>query len=38
METHSHDSVCSVEGFFDAITVMHINVNIKHSLVDSQEL
>lgn len=38
METYSHDSVRSVKCFFDTITVMYINVNIKDSFVDSKQL
>ncbi len=30
-----HDTVSRVERFFDAITVMDVNVNVQHALVDS---
>ena len=30
VERHSHDTVCGVEGFLHAVTVMYINVNVQH--------
>ncbi len=35
VERHGHDSVCGVEGFLYAITMMDININIQHPLVVS---
>lgn len=33
MERNSHNSICSIESLFDAISVMDINIDIQHSLV-----
>jgi len=35
MEGDGHDAVCSVESFLDAITVVNINIDVKHTLVDT---
>jgi len=37
METDSHDSISSEKCFFNAITVMHINVNVENSREYLQE-
>ena len=34
MEWNSHDSVCGVESFLDAIAMMYINVNVQHPLME----
>jgi len=33
MKGHGHDTVCGIEGFLHAISMVNINVNIQHSLV-----
>lgn len=38
MKTHRHNSVSSVKGLFDAIPMMAVNINIKHSLVSLKHL
>lgn len=37
METHSHDSICEVEGLLDSISVVNINVKIHHSSMIFQQ-
>lgn len=37
MEATCHDTVCCVESFLDAITVVDININIQDTLVVSEE-
>lgn len=38
VERNGHDTVGSVESFLYAVTVMHVDVDVKHSLLISQEL
>lgn len=38
VEGHGHDSVRSIEGFFDTITMMDINVDVEYALVESKKL
>lgn len=38
MEADGHDSVCVVECLFDAVAVVHIDVQVQDSGVDSQQL
>ena len=38
VEGGSHDTVRGVEGLLDAITVVNVNVNVKHALVVLEEL
>ena len=38
VERDSHDSVGGVEGFFDAVAMVDIDVNIENSLLESEEL
>jgi len=38
VKRNSHDSVSGVEGFFDAVAMMDININVQDSLFESQEL
>lgn len=33
VEGHSHDAVSCVEGFLNSITMMNVNVDVKHSLM-----
>lgn len=35
VERTAHDSVCAVEGLFDAIAVMYIDINVQNSRVES---
>ena len=37
VERHGHDSVGRVEGFLDAVSVMHVNVNVQDSIVISMK-
>ena len=37
VETDCHDSICRVESFFNAITVMDVDVDINHSLMISAD-
>lgn len=34
METHGEDAVGMEEGFLDSISMMHINIKVKHSRVN----
>ena len=38
MEAHSHDSVCRVKSFLNAVTVVHIYIDIEHTIVVLEEL
>ena len=38
VERDCHDAVGAVEGFFDTITVVHINVDVEHARVETEEL
>lgn len=38
MEANCHDSVGMVEGFFDSVSVMDVDVEVKHAWVDLQQL
>lgn len=38
VEADSHDSVCVVEGLFDAVAVVHIDVQVQNPAVDPQQL
>lgn len=38
VERHCHDTIGAVEGFFDTIAVMHINVDIDNARMEAQEL
>lgn len=38
VEGHSHDTVSCVEGFLNSITVMNVNINVKHSLMVSRKI
>ncbi|KAH3672372.1 hypothetical protein WICPIJ_010057 [Wickerhamomyces pijperi] len=35
VERAGHDSVCGVEGLFNTVTVMHVDINVQHSWVVS---
>lgn len=38
VEGDRHDSIGRVEGLFDAITVMHVNIDVQDALVEPQKL
>lgn len=38
METDSHDSVGVVEGFFDSVSMVDVNIEVQHAWVDLQQL
>ena len=38
VERNGHDTVGAVEGFLNAVTVVHIDVDIKHTRVETEEL
>ena len=38
VERNSHDTVSCVEGFFNTIAVVNINVNIENSLLEAEKL
>ena len=33
VKRHSHDTVCRVEGFFDAVSMMHIDIDVQNALL-----
>jgi hypothetical protein len=37
VERYSHHTICRVKGLFNTITVMHINVDIQDSLLETQK-
>jgi hypothetical protein len=37
VETDSHDSICRVEGLFNTITVVDVDIDINYSLVISAD-
>lgn len=37
VEGAGHDAIGGVEGFLDAVAVMHINVDIEHALFESEK-
>jgi len=38
VEGHSHDSVRGIKGLFDTVTVVNINVDVQHTLIESEKL
>jgi len=38
MKRHSHDSICVIEGLFNTISVMHINIQVKDSWINFKKL
>jgi hypothetical protein len=38
VERDCHDAIGGVEGFFDAITVVDINVNVEDARVEAEQL
>jgi hypothetical protein len=38
VEGHGHDSVCRVEGFFNTVAMMDIDVDVENARVESEEL
>jgi hypothetical protein len=38
VERDGHDAVGRVEGLFDAVAVVHINVNVENALVEAEQL
>jgi hypothetical protein len=38
VERAGHDSVGGIEGFFNTITMMNVDVNVEDALLESQEL
>ena len=38
VEGYGHDAIRRVKGFFDTIAVVHIDVNVKNALLETQEL
>lgn len=37
VERHGHHTICRVKGLFNTIAVMHINVDIQYSLLETQK-
>lgn len=37
VEGNGHDAICGVKRFFDTITMVNINVDVKHSLFEAQK-
>ena len=38
VEGDGHDTIGAVEGFFNAVTVMYVNVDVEHSRVEAKKL
>jgi hypothetical protein len=38
VERNRHDTISRVEGLFDAIAVVNINIDIKNTLLETQQL
>jgi hypothetical protein len=38
VERDRHHTIGAVEGFFDAIAVVHVNVDVQHSWVEAKKL
>ena len=38
VERDRHDPIGGVEGLFDAVAVVHINVNVENALVEAEQL
>jgi hypothetical protein len=38
VERDRHHTISAVEGLFDAVTVVHVNVDVQHTWVEAKEL
>ncbi len=38
VEGYSHDSICGIESLLNAITMVNVNIDVKHTLLEAKKL